>query len=928
MRGSMAFVPGQRWISEAEPDLGLGVVAEVSGRQVRLVFAASGCERRYAAADAPLGRVRFAIDDTIEDRDGQTHAVIAVDERDGLRHYRCVDAHGQSAWLPETRLSDHLQLNRPQDKLLARRIDPAIWFDLRYRTWLQTADLWRAPVFGLQGPRVDLIPHQLSIAAEVAARMAPRVLLADEVGLGKTIEAGLILHRLMQTERVSRVLLVVPDALLNQWLVEMLRRFNLRFALFDHARFDNAGAGNPFDTAQRVLCSLSFLTSSDAVSRAVVACDWDLLMVDEAHHLAWDEQGHGPDYALIERLCARAGGVLLLTATPEQLGRAGHFGRLRLLDPQRFHDYAAFVAEEQAYAPIADIAARLLDDRPLSPAQQSRLEALLGDEAGLPSAEIVARLIDRHGTGRVMFRNTRHAIEGFPKRRLEVYPLTPPAHYHDWLHHPRPEAAAAADWCRFDPRVDWLRETLRRLAPHKVLVICAAAATATALRDHLLERAAVHAALFHEGMEIVARDRAAAFFADTAGGAQALICSEIGSEGRNFQFAHHLVLFDLPLEPDLLEQRIGRLDRIGQRETIRIHVPYLRGSAGEVLLRWYRDGLGSFGAICPAASAVYARLGDRLREVIATPADAPAVDALIDTAANTTARINAELEAGRDRLLELHSHRPAQSAELVERLRREIGRVDLRGFMTDYWDAFGVEHEEGIGASTILRAGAHMLGAHFPALDADALTITFDRADALAHEDREFLTWEHPMVRGCMEMLGSGELGTAAISLCQHPEYRTGSVLVELLYLIDCPAPRGLEVQRYLPPTCIRLLLDAQGEDHAARLDHGLLYGQCLSHNRKLVETILKSQAARLKPLLAHAETVAEARAADVLAAARRELDKAMRTEHQRLVALSQINPNVRVDEIAQWRDRHDTIAAHLADARVRLDALRLVVMR
>ena len=84
--------------------------------------------------------------------------------------------------------------------------------------------------------------------------------------------------------------------------------------------------------------------------------------------------------------------------------------------------------------------------------------------------------------------------------------------------------------------------------------------------------------MFHEHMEIVERDRAAAYFAARENGSQLLLCSEIGSEGRNFQFAHHLMLFDLPLEPDLLEQRIGRLDRIGQTRVIQLHVPYFPGS--------------------------------------------------------------------------------------------------------------------------------------------------------------------------------------------------------------------------------------------------------------------------------------------------------------------------------------------------------------
>ncbi|STU57680.1 RNA polymerase associated protein RapA [Klebsiella pneumoniae subsp. ozaenae] len=108
-----------------------------------------------------------------------------------------------------------------------------------------------------------------------------------------------------------------------------------------------------------------------------------------------------------------------------------------------------------------------------------------------------------------------------------------------------------------------------------MLVICAKAATALQLEQVLREREGIRAAVFHEGMSIIERDRAAAWFAEEDTGAQVLLCSEIGSEGRNFQFASNLVMFDLPFNPDLLEQRIGRLDRIGQAHDIQIHVPYL-----------------------------------------------------------------------------------------------------------------------------------------------------------------------------------------------------------------------------------------------------------------------------------------------------------------------------------------------------------------
>lgn len=95
-------------------------------------------------------------------------------------------------------------------------------------------------------------------------------------------------------------------------------------------------------------------------------------------------------------------------------------------------------------------------------------------------------------------------------------------------------------WWQFDPRVEWLIDTLKMLKKYKVLVICAHAETALDLEDALRVRSGIPATVFHEGMSILERDRAAAYFADEEFGAQVLICSEIGSEGRNFQFSHHL----------------------------------------------------------------------------------------------------------------------------------------------------------------------------------------------------------------------------------------------------------------------------------------------------------------------------------------------------------------------------------------------------
>ncbi len=919
------FVSGQRWISEAEPDNGLGLVVEADNRRVKVIFTASGEERTYAAQNAPLLRVSFAEGDTIEDAVGQPLIVKDKLEQDGLFTYLCENAEGGSVALPEQQLNDRLRLNRPHDKLLSGRLDADHWFSLRYQTWINNANNWRSPVFGLVGPRIDLVPHQLYIAHEVANRQTPRVLLADEVGLGKTIEAGLIMHRLLLSERVKRVLVVVPEALIHQWLVEMLRRFNIRFSIYDDARFNASNESNPFQSAQRVLCSLEFLTSASSVARAALQGQWDLLVVDEAHHLAWSPDNASLSYELVEALAGSTPGVLLLTATPEQLGRAGHFARLRLLDPQRFHDYQQFLDEEQKYAPIAELAARLLQGQALSNADKTQLADLLG-EVDLDDPETTIRhLVDRHGTGRVLFRNTRQAIKGFPVREVHAYPLPLAADYKKHIGSLTPETHYPRKWQKIDPRVPWLIDKLRELTPKKVLVICAHAKTAIGLRDYLLEHEAMHAAMFHENMEIVERDRAAVFFADPAEGAQALICSEIGSEGRNFQFAHHLILFDLPMIPGLLEQRIGRLDRIGQQHAIQIHVPYQQGSGSEVLFRWYHEGLNAFNTTCPVGSSVYAELGTQLENTLQHPEQ---LSQLIQATQQLSQHMGEQLESGRDRLLELHSHHPDEAGKLVEQITAADKDKTVKRYISRFWDAFGVDHQPIKGKAEYVRKGAHMRHEHFPGLASDGIIVTWNRQDALTHEDREFLTWEHPLVRGAMDMLSSIELGSAAVTVCSLPDYKTGTLFVELLFMSECLAPAALEAQRYLPPICHRLLLDNQGKDHADTMDHEKLQGMCLTQNRKLAHAVIKSQTDKLKLLLKVGEQLAAEQSQHVIQQAMQNMNKALNDEEARLQALAAVNPNVREDEIEQVSARRELLAIHLQETRVRLDAVRVIVMR
>ncbi|MFV3406897.1 RNA polymerase-associated protein RapA [Pseudomonas sp. NY15463] len=942
------YQPGQRWISDSEAELGLGTILAQDGRLLTVLYPATGDTRQYSLRNAPLTRVRFSPGDQITHFEGWKLTVREVDDADGLLVYHGIDAQNVPRTLPETQLSNFIQFRLASDRLFAGQIDPLSWFSLRYNTLQHTSKQMLSSLWGLGGVRAQPIAHQLHIAREVADRIAPRVLLADEVGLGKTIEAGLVIHRQLLSGRASRVLILVPENLQHQWLVEMRRRFNLQVALFDAERFIESDASNPFEDAQLALVALEWLVDDEKAQDALFAAGWDLMVVDEAHHLVWHEEQASPEYALVEQLAQVIPGVLLLTATPEQLGQDSHFARLRLLDPHRFHDLAAFRAESEHYRPVAEAVQELLDEGRLSSKAHATIQGFLGAEGETllaainegdtqASARLIRELLDRHGTGRVLFRNTRAAIQGFPERHLHPYPLANPEQYAALPAGERaelyPEVAFQAQgqtsdeerWWRFDPRVDWLIDTLKMLKRTKVLVICAHAETAMDLEDALRVRSGIPATVFHEGMSILERDRAAAYFADEEFGAQVLICSEIGSEGRNFQFAHHLVMFDLPAHPDLLEQRIGRLDRIGQKHTIELHIPYLQDSPQERLFQWYHEGLNAFLNTCPTGNALQHQFGSRLLPLLAE-GDENSWNALVSDARAMRERLEAELHTGRDRLLELNSGGAGEGEALVEAILEQDDQFALPIYMETLFDAFGIDSEDHSENALVLKPSEKMLDASFPLGDDEGVTITYDRSQALSREDMQFLTWEHPMVQGGMDLVLSGSMGNTAVALIKNKALKPGTVLLELLYVSEVVAPRSLQLGRYLPPAALRCLLDANGNDLGPRVAFETLNDQLESVPKASANKFVQAQRDVLAQRIAAGEAKVVPTHESRVAEAQQRLAAEADEELARLSALQAVNPSVRDSEIEALRKQRAEGLAALQKAALRLEAIRVLV--
>ncbi len=942
------YQPGQRWISDSEAELGLGTILAEDGRLLTVLYPATGETRQYATRNAPLTRVRFAPGDEITHFEGWKLTVQEVEDVDGLLVYHGLDAQHQPVTMPETQLSNFIQFRLASDRLFAGQIDPLAWFALRYHSLEHNSRLLQSSLWGLGGARAQPIAHQLHIAREVADRIAPRVLLADEVGLGKTIEAGLVIHRQLLSGRASRVLILVPENLQHQWLVEMRRRFNLDVALFDAERFMESDASNPFEDCQLALVALEWLKEDEKAQDALFAAGWDLLVVDEAHHLVWHPEQASAEYSLVEQLAEVIPGVLLLTATPEQLGQDSHFARLRLLDPARFHDLEAFRAESSQYRPVAEAVQELLDQGRLSAQARDAIGGFLGDEGRelldaidggdeQARARLVRELLDRHGTGRLLFRNTRAAVQGFPERELHPYPLPSPDEYlelpigeHAELY---PEVSYQAQddvdeeqrWWRIDPRVEWLIDTLKMLKKFKVLVICAHAETALDLEDALRVRSGIPATVFHEGMSILERDRAAAYFADEEFGAQVLICSEIGSEGRNFQFAHHLVLFDLPAHPDLLEQRIGRLDRIGQKHRIQLHVPYLENSPQERLFQWYHQALNAFLATCPTGNALQHQFGPRLLPLLENGDDGQ-WQQLLDEATAERIRLEGELHRGRDRLLELNSGGAGEGEALASAILEQDDQFTLPIYMEELFNAFGIDSEDHSDNALILRPSEKMLDASFPLGDDEAVTITYDREQALAREDMQFLTWEHPMVQGGMDLVLSGSMGNTAVALIKNKALKPGTVLLELLYVSEVVGPRKLQLGRFLPPAALRCLLDANGNDLAPKVGFETLNDQLESVPRASANKFVQAQRDVLAKQINDAEAKVMPRHVERVSEAKRRLIAELDEELARLVALQAVNPSVRDSEINALREQREQSLAMFDKAALRLEAIRVLV--
>lgn len=645
------------------------------------------------------------------------------------------------------------------------------------------------------GGRIRLFPHQLYTAERACRTLPVRWLLADEVGLGKTVEACLIMNRLLHTGQAERTLVLAPDTLVLQWLGELWRKHHHVFAMLDEKRLDDVakdlGEGfNPFDIHRRAILSFETLVARPQLARQAVATGIDLLVVDEAHHLRRPPGHPGePLYRLASDCAAVARHALFLTATPLEDDAFGFLRLLQLLRPAELPDEASLKAclERRIPLPNATSATRRQDIGGLPPRQARPVDPKPESEAGW---QALARLEDH-------LRREPATDPLARRRKLErvARALASPAALVPRLDRADETTRQLCDEAsRLDPRPAWLVAQAEgwRKAGEKTLVFVAEKLTLDAVKAELERRSPARVGLFHEELSPERRDIEVAQFRLKEGPAL-LISTECGGEGRNFEFCHRLVLFDLPWNPSVVEQRIGRLDRIGR--VAPTEIVYFRPPGG--LGRAAVEALEELGLFERPLGGLD-REARRVREALEAAALGP-------SSRNDTAIVRAAVAEARQLHQEAHDeawhelYQEPYTAALapgilarvppnLEALTQEVVLKAAASF------GFLVEPQSGRG-TWLIEYGYEAITEHLQGVPPGSRFLgTFDRQEAVDKETLDFFASGHPLVEGILTEIEEGERGRAALFTAPGPEETFGLLVIYR---------RGVELEA--------VVIDAQG---------------------------------------------------------------------------------------------------------------------
>ena len=752
---SRTWTAGDCLTHRFNPELGIGRVTARDGRSLIVEFPRSGTTLRMAADSDALIAVDLSRGRPVRITATLEETTIAARLPDGtLRLANGHTASSHELWPLELEgaLLERLALGDLDEvEDFVTRLDILRLLSLREADGLGS----------FLGGRIRLFPHQLYVAERASASNPVRWLLADEVGLGKTIEAALILNRLVHAGKIERCLVVAPDTLTVQWLGELWRKYHQIFTLLDAQRLADVARDfgpdfNPFDVHRRAIIALELLVERPQLTDEAVKAGIDLLVVDEAQRLR-RPLGHPgePGWRAIAPIAGMGRHVLLLSATPLEDDAHGFFRLIQLLRPDEFPEDVSFEA-------------RLALATPLPPCTSSTRRADIG---GLPPRVGIPIALDDPASWRVhqeveaALRGAAapHAVAERQKIDRVRRALASGAALRPVL---GPDEGALRQQAELmdagDPRLLWLLSQAPRWrgAREKTLVFVADRETLDMLRTALSQRAQLATGTFHEELSPARRDTEVALFRD-ADGPSLLVTTECGGEGRNFEFCRRLVLFDLPWKPSLVEQRIGRLDRIGRR--IPVEIVYFRppGGIGADVVRLF-ESLGVFREPLAGLEPQLAHVEGALDEI--------ALDPLSSLSGERFAALVGEAHAARTRIREaayqqLHRdpYRSDMAADILARIPAELDAKNEAVVVTACIGlGFNVERPRGHRIFAIELGNGALVDGLPGVAGGSSYVGSFDREEALENETIDFFASGHPLVEGIFAHYEESALGRVA----------------------------------------------------------------------------------------------------------------------------------------------------------------------
>jgi len=434
---------------------------------------------------------------------------------------------------------------------------------------------------------VKHLGYQIETVLRVLKKFHGRVLLSDEVGLGKTIEACLVLKEYLIRGQVRRALVLVPPALVGQWKAELEEKFGIPVRSTQDADFKRDPVA--FWKGGPVLLASIALARNEVHRPHVLGERFDLVVVDEAHHL---KNRSTKGWELVNGLRSRF--FLMLTATPVETNLSELYNLVTLLRPGTLGTEAEFrkrfVRSDDPTQPKDAERLRELLHEVMVRNTRARCGVLLPPRTArtlivppTPEEAALYRLVveETRGLGlahRALFRTLLEESGSSPLAVARTAARVLREGGGDGIAPALSRIEEAARAVGTTTKLDRLAELI---PGGKVLVFSRFRATTDQIGEDLARRG-IPFVPFRGDMTSDAKDRAVEVFAQP--GIDVLLCSEIGGEGRNLQFCHRLINFDLPWNPMKIEQRIGRIHRIGQTETVEVVNLACAGTAEERIL--------------------------------------------------------------------------------------------------------------------------------------------------------------------------------------------------------------------------------------------------------------------------------------------------------------------------------------------------------